>query len=44
VRFLIDNAMPPRLAMLLNDAGYDAVHVREYSMQAAKDELILRER
>src|SRR4030081_657906 len=41
VKFLIDNAMPPRLAMLLNDAGYHAVHVREYAIQAAKDELIL---
>jgi len=37
VRFLIDNALPPRLAELLSQAGHDATHVRAYGMQAAAD-------
>ena len=41
MKFLIDNALPPRLADLLHAAGYDAVHVRSYRMQATKDEVIL---
>lgn len=41
MRFLIDNALPPRLAELLVAAGHDAVHVRTYGMQAAQDEVIL---
>lgn len=41
LRFLIDNALPPRLADLLIAAGHDAIHVRNYGMQAAKDEEIL---
>ena len=41
LRFLIDNALPPQLADLLEKAGYDAVHVRAYGMQAAKDEQIV---
>ena len=41
MRFLIDNALPPRLADLFVAAGHDAVHVRAYAMQAARDEEIL---
>jgi len=41
LRFLIDNALPPRLAELLLAAGQDAVHVRAYEMHAAADEEIL---
>lgn len=41
MRFLIDNALPPRLAPLLTQAGHNATHVRDYGLQAAKDELIL---
>ena len=41
MRFLIDNALPPRLADLLVAASHDAVHVRAYAMHAASDEEIL---
>jgi len=41
LKFLIDNALPPLLADLLVSAGHDAVHVRAYAMQAARDEVIL---
>jgi predicted nuclease of predicted toxin-antitoxin system len=41
LRFLIDNALPPRLAELLRSAGHDAVHVGAYEMHAASDPEIL---
>ena len=41
MRFLIDNALSPFLADRLREAGHDAVHVRDYGMQAAGDEEIL---
>lgn len=37
MRFLIDNALSPRLAVLLNEAGHDARHVAFYKMQASDD-------
>ena len=40
MRFLIDNALSPVLAWQLSEAGHDAVHVRDYDMQAASDEEI----
>lgn len=40
MRFLIDNALSPVLAERLASAEHDAVHVREYDMQAADDERI----
>ncbi|MGH9621839.1 MAG: DUF5615 family PIN-like protein [Bryobacteraceae bacterium] len=40
MRFLIDNALPPRLSALLKAAGHNAVHVREFGMQSAEDERI----
>ena len=40
MRFLIDNALSPLFAEILRDRGHDAVHVREYELQAAKDPII----
>ena len=41
MRFLIDNALSPRVAERLAAAGHDAVHVRAYDLQAATDEVIV---
>ena len=40
MRFLIDNALSPAVAIELNRAGHDAVHVRDLGMQKASDEEI----
>ena len=40
MKFMIDNALSPALADLLQQAGHEAIHVRSIGLQHADDELI----
>lgn len=41
MKFLVDNALSFRVAELLCEADHDAVHVRDYGLGAAEDQVIL---
>jgi predicted nuclease of predicted toxin-antitoxin system len=40
MRFLVDNPISPQVAEALTRSGHDAVHVRDYGLQAADDAAI----
>jgi predicted nuclease of predicted toxin-antitoxin system len=40
MNFMIDNALSPLIADRLRKAGHDAVHVRDYELQSADDDII----
>lgn len=40
MRFLVDNSVSPILAEGLRKVGHDAIHVRDYGIQRAKDKEI----
>ena len=40
MRFLVDNALSPALAILLEQAGHDALHVRTIQLHRSDDETI----
>ncbi len=40
MRFLIDNALSPKVADALRKAGHDAVHLRDYGIQDEVDSVI----
>jgi predicted nuclease of predicted toxin-antitoxin system len=37
MKFLIDNALSPQIAIGLVEAGYDAIHVRDIDMRSSPD-------
>ncbi|MBI5669600.1 MAG: DUF5615 family PIN-like protein [Chloroflexi bacterium] len=38
MRFLVDNALSPLVSEALRVGGHDAIHIRQYNLQAASDD------
>ncbi len=41
MNYVVDANLSPRLAVLLRDAGHDAVHVRDIGLRTASDDEII---
>jgi predicted nuclease of predicted toxin-antitoxin system len=42
LKFLVDASVSPLIMSGLREAGHDAIHVRDYGLQRADDEVILQ--
>lgn len=41
MRFLVDNALSPIIAVVLRDAGHEAIHLRDVGIQAEPDSVVV---